>query len=684
MFGAGDASLSAIAIDETMEPAYLDALPLLHSQVGYGAFGRNGSLGYEGKSVIVAGRPYPHALSTHGPAVLRFQLDGRFRRFVCDVAFNDDVPRGASHCSFTVLADGRQVGTSAHVVAGDAPRRLLAVIDGARQLELIVNTDRWEYCHSVWLDPLVDGMSCGQGNQQISDCLGRVEVTVPAVRPRGARCIATVVSVDYAALLDDMLGSLYANSECQDALIVVFSVGDDGECRRIAAKYGATLIPCRLTGRLAVNVKSLLYSVARIVDAETFLCTDADMLVLQDLRPVFAALEACPVNSILACREGNTHHFHDLEHVLTGPYGGQAADIKRLLGTTNGEGTYPLVVNDGLFAGSRAALLALDDAISRMRNAAAWVDERRDITYRNQFIFNLALAQLRAGVELDSTYNVQLHVQDAELRWTGGRVEALWNGRSARVLHFSGAGRNKYPVWRGHYARVAAPLLGGGDGDRYADFLSALRVWVGRYGMSALTWSFYGISDGSSARVRDPSVFPLFALLHYILRANGCVSVLETGTAQGVSAACLATAVACRPGGRVVTFDPAPQAARLELWNALPTDTVSCIEQRIVGSIEGMSAALVAKEQYEAALLDSIHYEDHVWAEFQLAAQLVCPGGLILVHDARLAGCTVEQALQRIEAAGYGVTRLWTADSGVIEDDRLGLAVIENRRRKMN
>lgn len=57
------------------------------------------------------------------------------------------------------------------------------------------------------------------------------------------------------------------------------------------------------------------------------------------------------------------------------------------------------------------------------------------------------------------------------------------------------------------------------------------------------------------------------------------------------------------------------------------------------------------------------------------------PGGLILIHDVRYIHGTVEQALQRIEEAGYGVVRLWTAECEVCEDDHLGLAVIENRRR---
>ena len=179
--------------------------------------------------------------------------------------------------------------------------------------------------------------------------------------------------------------------------------------------------------------------------------------------------------------------------------------------------------------------------------------------------------------------------------------------------------------------------------------------------------------------MRDSATLPILALLHYLIRANGCVRVLEAGTAKGVSAACMASAVAHRPGGRVVTFDPAPHTERVELWAALPTAVSACIEQRTVGSLEGMTAALASGECYEAALLDSLHSADHVWAEFQLAVQLVCPGGLILIHDPRYAHGTVEEALQRIEAAGYGVVRLWTADAGIREDDQLGLAVIENR-----
>lgn len=663
---------------------YLDTLSPLSIQVGYGTLGRGGGLGYEDKRVTVAGKTYAHALSTHPPARLVYQLEQQYSYFSCEVALNDDVPRGRSHANFTVLADGHEVAVANHVVAGEIPRRLCAEIRGAGQIELVVQTSRWEYSHAVWLDPQVDQVPPEHISPTLFDCLGRAEILRLEPIPTATRCLATVVSPRFEPLLDDMLGSFLAHSGCQDALIVVFAFNPNLACEKVVAKYGGTLIRCRPRARVSPMSKAVLYSAAYLVNADAFLCLDADMLVLGDLQPLFYALDACPEGSILACREGNGrgwHGFTDLTHALESVYGGRHTDLERLLDKPQGEGSYSLVVNDGIFAAKRTALLALDCAIRAMPEAAHWADERRDIWWRNQFVFNLALARLGCGVELDPIYNIQLNSHDVQVGLENGRPFATWNGRRARILHFNGLGRRKYSEWRGQFVRVPDPLAGQGSGDGYGAFLVALRSWIGRRGVSALAWSFYGTTDGLGAKVRDRDTFPLFACLHYLIRSNGCISVLETGTARGVSAACLASAVAHHPNARVVSFDPHTYQDREEFWVALPQQMMQCIEQRATGSLEGMRAAIAAGEQYEAALLDSIHTEDHVWAEFQLATQLVCAGGLILIHDVQLLQGSVEGALQRIEAAGYGVVRLWTAECGLPEDDRLGLAVIENRRR---
>jgi predicted O-methyltransferase YrrM len=659
---------------------HLDALPPASATVGYGELGTGGSLGYEGKTVTVQRTTYSHALSTHPPARVRWELDGEWKTFRCQVALNGDVPTGRSHADFQVYADGRRVAEEYRVSAGAPPRALQADITGARTLELVATTTRWASCHAVWLNPELD-RAAPPPSVPLLDCLHRVHIHPPAAPIVARRCIATVVSPGFEALLDDMLGSVVANAGCPDARLVVFAVDPNGECRRIAAKYGAELVECTRRAKVNATVKSVLYSAARVIDADLFVCLDADMLVLDTLEPLFASLRALPEGSILACREGNSGYFADVGTVLGTAYCAKPGDLARIIGRDGGEGAYPLVVNDGLFAASRAALLALDDVVRRWAAAPAWVDERRDIWWRNQAVFNLALAHLRCGVQLDDAYNVQLHAQDAEMAWKEGRVAARFQGRPVHVLHFSGVGRRKHPAWRGLFARVQQPVTGAGGGDGYAGFLRALRGWLGRYGRGALAWSFYGTADAANGSVPDPAVYPLFGFLHYLVRSSGCVRVLETGTARGISAACLASGVAHRPGAAVVTLDVVEFPERAAMWQGLPADVRECIEARKGDSLALMDAAIAAGERYDAALLDSIHEESFVYAEFQRAVQLVCPGGLILFHDAHYTGGTVDRALLRVQADGYDVSRLWGADCGFAEDDGLGFAIVVNRRR---
>ncbi len=509
----------------------------------------------------------------------------------------------------------------------------------------------------------------------MSDSLNRVDISRPLRALRAERCVATVVSPGYSSLLDDLLGSLHLYGNCGDALVAVFAVNPDSGCLSVAAKYGAEVIRCAPRKPLGVAVKSVLYSAAEVIEAGQFLCLDADMVVLGDLRPIFDAAAAAPWGSILACRESNPAAGSTLGDALADIYFGRHEDFERILGRVSTEPSYPLVVNDGLFAGSRAALLSLDRVIRGWPQAVSWLEE--GVAWRNQFLFNLALAHLNCGVELDGSYNIQMLFDDAAINRAGGRFQGVSRGRPARVLHFNSWGRQKLPELRGAFS------LAGGDrknGDGYDAFLYALKNWIVRHGVPAMAWSFYGTTDGRGARINDPETFPLLASLHYLLRANGCIRVVETGTARGVSTACIASAVAHRDGGRVLTFDIEAFEGREDLWASLPSRMRACIEPRRMDAVEGMAAAFRAGERFEAALLDTVHTAEQVWEEFQWAAKLVCPGGLILVHDACYALGTVDAALQRIQAEGYGVVRLWTCESGVHEDDRLGLAVIENRR----
>jgi hypothetical protein len=427
---------------------YLDSLGLAETQVGYGDLGMHGSLGYEDKSVSVCGRSYPHALSTHAPARLRFQLDGRYASFSCQVALNEDVPARSSFAHFFVRADGIEVACAPYIVAGGQPRTITADIAGARALELIVETTAWDNCHAVWLDPQVSDKPCDNRRGRLDDPLGRARIELPPPRTPVECCVATVVSNGFETWLDDLLASLKIYGDCDDAARLVFGVDAGAGCRRVAEKHNALFVNCQRLANLNSTVKSILYSSAQVLPARKYICLDADMLVLGSLRPIFASIDVAPRASVFACREANGSRFTRLDTAIHTIYGGRPQDLGRLLGNNNGEGAYSLVVNDGTFAGSRNALLGLEGLIRSWTGAATWVDERRDVWWRNQFVFNLALAHSNCGIELDPVFNVQLNSQDVRLEHDNGYARALWQDRPVRVLHFNGRGRNRYADWR--------------------------------------------------------------------------------------------------------------------------------------------------------------------------------------------------------------------------------------------
>lgn len=657
---------------------YVDDLNLNSVIVGYGELGLQGELGYEGHDVVIDGKHFQHPLSAHGPSSITISLEDNYRWFESRVAFNDDVVGQDVSADFLVFDNERLIGIAKNVVPGDQDRRIVCEINGVKELKLQVNAKGWENCHSVWVDPTIH-RSDDLRMKYLTDCLGRVEVLQNKQQKKSELCVATVGSPGFESWVDTLFASFVANAQLPDAAFVIFFVGDvSDEIQQIVEKYDACLISCKAKQRINQNVKSILYSVGRYIEASNYLCLDADMLVLEDLRPLVAAIDASPFGSVLLSREGN--YAKNLKHAIQTFYWSDPSLFPELLnGCYNQEDLYELVVNDGFFAGSRASLCAVDQVIRSFKFGQVWVDENPDIKWRNQFIFNLAIAKLRSGQEVSGLFNHQLQWADALFYFENGLVRAKTPEGNARIVHFSGNGRGKYSEWRRRYEHIQLPSpVKKQSFYEYVDFRTILHRWVGHHGLPVLAWSFYGTSDGRSAKVKDYPEYGLYQTLFSVIRNNGCSRVLETGTARGISTSCIATSISKFDNPVVVTLDTTVFPERNEIWGMLPQQVQESIEARQVESIQGMNEAIQRDELYHAALLDSDHSGEHVYNEFCLAKQLVCKGGVILIHDPILENATVENALEKIRSEGYGVTRLLCASDGESMDDGLGLAVIEN------
>ena len=224
---------------------WLDDVPPVEAQIAYGTLGTHGALEYEGGAVSVMGRTYEHALSTHGPARVVFELDGTAGGLHAAAAINDDVGGHAAHAHFLVRADGRLVAQATDVRPGEPPRALSADVQGARVLEFLVLTDNtstaircgWTRAAMTSPEPPAGPRVCA---------LARTEVTPPEPMPRARRCIATTVSPGYTGHLDDLLGSIVANARCPDALLAVFAVDPR---RGMCAGRCLFTEPCACAGR---------------------------------------------------------------------------------------------------------------------------------------------------------------------------------------------------------------------------------------------------------------------------------------------------------------------------------------------------------------------------------------------------------------------------------------------------
>ena len=314
-------------------------------------------------------------------------------------------------------------------------------------MSLRVETSHRDYCHSVWLDPRWENQTTSP-EAPWRDALGRVESLEGHRDFQTEKAIVTLVTPGYERLLDQLLGSLAAHGKCPAAARFVFAVEPDSECEAVIGRHGATMIRCRRLGPKNQTLKAVLYSAASVIDARQYLCLDADTLVLEEIGPLFECLQALPPQSVLVAKDAFLR-TGPLGNQLTSHYAGRNEDLSWLIGPLEDEANYPLIVNDGVFASSRRGLLALESLLRSWPNAIVWMDQLQDHGWRNQFLFNLALARLRCGVEFDETLNLQMHMRDALWQQSQeGRIRATWRGRPVRVLHFCGWGRGRYIRWR--------------------------------------------------------------------------------------------------------------------------------------------------------------------------------------------------------------------------------------------
>ncbi|GAG01894.1 unnamed protein product, partial [marine sediment metagenome] len=156
----GEGPAEALLPEETV--VYLSDLPESEVRVGFGTFGKNGSLGYDGKRVVVGGKPSPKGLSMHplsnGASHVAYRLDGKFRSFSAAAAQNDDMGSSSTPMTFKVLGDGKLLWVSPPIQVKGAAQECRVDVSGVSKLELVVECPGIDsQAHAVWVEPRLSG-----------------------------------------------------------------------------------------------------------------------------------------------------------------------------------------------------------------------------------------------------------------------------------------------------------------------------------------------------------------------------------------------------------------------------------------------------------------------------------------------------------------------------------------------
>jgi hypothetical protein len=282
----------------------------------------------------------------------------------------------------------------------------------------------------------------------IVDCLGSTEIVLPPALLRFERCIALAATEQYAEFLDGALHSLARFGGVANVPRVVFVAARAPRCELIASRHGAQLVRCRSLRGPAPSIKGVIYSITRCIEAEQYLCLDADVLVLDSLVPLFEKHAALPKGKVVIGAEATPDCAINLRQGLQSIYLATPAEATRLLrGRPEARGEC-CAVNDGLFVADREALSRIDQLLRDSPEVGDWVRSRRDVWWRQKAALNLALACGDTIVPLDNAYNVQLHVQSVKRSFSQGRVLAHSQSENAKMLHFNGRGKNLYSTWR--------------------------------------------------------------------------------------------------------------------------------------------------------------------------------------------------------------------------------------------
>ena len=137
---------------------FLADLQKINVSVGYGVFGKGEDLGYEGESIVVAGRAVKKGLSMHPPSngfsTVSYKVPKGLTQFKARAAMNDSAGGQRTPLIFTISGGDHVLWQSRHLRGPGAGEDCVCDLKDAKTVTLRVHCAGYlDFAHAVWVDP---------------------------------------------------------------------------------------------------------------------------------------------------------------------------------------------------------------------------------------------------------------------------------------------------------------------------------------------------------------------------------------------------------------------------------------------------------------------------------------------------------------------------------------------------
>lgn len=414
---------------------------LISKEISYGNLGIYGDMGYE---IIpsVNGILYKNIISAHPNSSIKYKIPKDSTFFSCKIALNDSSEEFSS-CNFEIYVD-EELRFSSHNLGKFVISHAEIILDNNSEIELVCKIQNKIICHGLWIDA-----SFNNKPKYVLDSINKTRIKSKYHKEKYENVIASYLDTNFIKYAKTLKDSILKNTKSN--IKFVYFIEEKEDLIKYCLENDATYLfitdihdkDISEKGQESIYHKASTYSVAKFINAENYIILDLDMICVSNIQNLIERINVT-TDEILVCKDSHTEglSFGDLIVSSWSAYKGNK-NCKHILNLNEAELKSILIINSGLIAGKKKALLSIEDQINRIAPLSLYYLSENNNPIREQAIFNLALIKYNKYQILHKKYNLQAIWEEILIESENNEVRAYSEDFSPCLIHFNGPDSKK-------------------------------------------------------------------------------------------------------------------------------------------------------------------------------------------------------------------------------------------------